>query len=111
MARFPRCWLAIAIFCAVCIGSFAQSQQDAASRRRIVQRTAPSYPILARSLALTGSVRLEAVVSPDGSVKTVEAKGGHPVLVQAAVSAVSKWKWEPASRESREPVEVKFAPE
>ena len=62
-------------------------------------------------MALAGIVRVEAVVSAEGCVKTVDVKGGHPVLVQAAVSAVSKWRWEPASRESRESVEVKFSPE
>jgi TonB family protein len=62
-------------------------------------------------MALAGIVRVEAVVSPDGSVKAVAVKGGHPVLAQAAVNAVRKWKWEPASQESREAVEVKFSPE
>jgi TonB family protein len=61
-------------------------------------------------MALTGTVRVEAIISPDGSVKTVEVKGGHPVLVQAAVNAVRRWKWEPASHESRQLVEVKFDP-
>jgi outer membrane biosynthesis protein TonB len=48
---------------------------------------------------------------PDGSVRTVDIKGGHPVLAQAAVIAVRKWRWEPAPRESRESVELKFDPE
>jgi TonB family protein len=62
-------------------------------------------------MGLKGTVRVEAVVSSDGNVKAVEVKGGHPVLAQAAVSAIRKWKWEPAVRESREPVEVTFAAE
>ncbi len=62
-------------------------------------------------MALAGIVRLEAVVSPDGSVKAVGVKGGHPVLAQAAVNAVRKWKWEPAPHESHEMIEVKFSPE
>jgi hypothetical protein len=41
----------------------------------------------------------------------VEVKGGHPVLAQTAVNAIRKWKWEPTVGESREVVEVKFAPE
>jgi TonB family protein len=59
-------------------------------------------------MALQGTVRMEAVVSPDGSVKTVAVKGGHPVLAQAAVNAVRQWKWQKAARDSLEPVEVKF---
>ncbi len=88
-----------------------QGQQDSPTKRRLLGRSAPAYPALARSMALTGIVRVEAVVSPDGSVKTVDVKGGHPVLAQAAVNAVRKWRWEPASHETREPVEVKFDPE
>ena len=75
-----------------------------------MEQSAPAYPTLARSMALQGTVRVEALVSADGSVKTVDIKGGHPVLAQAAVNAVRKWRWEAATRESREPVEVKFAP-
>ncbi|MGA7078935.1 MAG: TonB family protein [Terriglobales bacterium] len=93
------------------ISAPSQSQADSTSRRRVVLRTAPAYPALARSMALTGVVRVEVVVSPDGSAKTVGVKGGHPVLTQAVVNAVHNWKWEPAAHESRELVEVKFSPE
>ena len=53
----------------------------------------------------------DAVVSPDGSVKETQIKGGHPVLAQAAINSVRHWKWEPAAHESHETVEVKFTPE
>ena len=88
--------------------AYSQAQADAASKRRVVARTAPVYPAIAHTLSLEGIVRLEAVVSPDGSVKTVGVKGGHPVLAQAAVSAVRQWRWERAPMESREPIEIKF---
>lgn len=114
MARFPRSsffWPALVVLCSLIIAPYSQSQQDAAGKRRLVERSAPAYPNLARTMALQRIVRVEAVVSADGSVKAVDVKGGHPVLAQAAVNAVCKWRWEPASRESREPVEVKFSPE
>jgi len=106
-------WFAsMTILCALfIIPSYSQSQPETASKRRLVERPSPVYPTLARAIALGGTVRVEAIVSPDGSVKTVDVKGGHPVLVQAAVSAVRKWRWEQASHESREPVEVRFSPE
>jgi TonB family protein len=103
------CSLLIAI--SIPISGFAQSQPDSASKRRVVVRTAPAYPSLARNMALTGLVRVDVLVTPEGSAKTVEVRGGHPVLAQAVVNAVRNWKWEPAAHESREPVEVKFAPE
>jgi len=48
------------------------------------------------------------VVAANGSVKSVEVKGGHPLLAQSAQNAVREWKWEPAAHETREPLEIKF---
>jgi TonB family protein len=89
---------------------FAQQDQTEATRK-IVNRVTPHYPEMARSMNLKGSVRMDALVAPNGTVKSVEVKGGHPVLVQAAQHAIYKWKWAPASHETREPIEVKFNPE
>lgn len=87
------------------------AQQEAAAVRRITVHVAPAYPALAHSLALQGIVKVSAVVAADGSVKSVDVKGGHPVLAQAAANAVRQWKWEVAAHESHEQVEVKFSPE
>jgi len=87
------------------------SHTQGASARRLVNRTAPAYPVLARNLALAGVVKVEATVAADGSVRTVDVKGGHPILAQSAANAVRNWKWEPAAHESHELVEVRFAPE
>jgi TonB family protein len=59
-------------------------------------------------MGLAGIVKIEVLVAPDGAVKSAEVKGGHPVLAQAAVNAVRKWKWEPAAHETRQLLEVKF---
>jgi TonB family protein len=83
--------------------------QDSAGKRRVVDRVAPVYPELARNMALEGIVKVDALVAPDGTVKGVEIKGGHPVLVQAAANAVRRWRWEPAIHESHEVVEVRFS--
>ena len=111
MSNFSRFYLtSLMVACSFLMVCDSAAQQDAA-KRRLVERSAPAYPNLARNMGLQGIVRVEALVSPDGTVKTVDVKGGHPVLVQAAVNAVRKWKWEPASRESHETIEVKFSPE
>jgi len=85
--------------------------QDSVSKRRVVERVAPLYPELARSLALNGVVKVDALVAPDGTVTAVDIKAGHPVLVQAAANAVRRWRWEPAAHESHEIVQVKFSAE
>ena len=87
-----------------------QSQSQEA-KRRILEHAAPPYPALARTMALRGIVKVDALVAADGSVKNAEVRGGHPVLAQAAVNAVRRWRWEPAPRESHEVVEITFYPE
>ncbi len=96
---------------ALCLFPQHSYTQESSARRRLVNQTAPVYPPLARNMALQGTVKVEAVVAPDGTVKDVQIKGGHPVLAQAAVNTVRAWKWEAAKSESHELVEVKFSPE
>src|ERR1051325_10044858 len=86
------------------------SQDDGEAKRKVTSRVMPDYPDMARRMSLRGVVKVDAVVGSNGIVKTVEIRGGHPVLAQAAVAAVRKWKWEPTSHDTREPVEVKFEP-
>jgi TonB family protein len=105
--RYSVFWCLLIVFWAVVSPVLLTGQQA----RKTITRTAPVYPDLARSMALQGTVKVEAVVAPDGSVKEVAIKGGHPMLAQAAVNTVRRWRWEPAQHESREVVELKFSPE
>jgi len=89
--------------------SLAQDSPSAESRR-IVQRVNPMYPFAAKRINLEGTVKLIAVVAPDGTVKAIESVGGSPILIQAARDAVTKWKYAPAGAESRETVQFHFNP-
>jgi TonB family protein len=86
-----------------------QDQTD--SNRKVVSRVEPEYPHLARTMNITGVVRLEALVAGSGTVKMVQIKGGHPVLAEAAVAAVNRWKWERTPQDTKETVEIKFTPQ
>jgi len=87
------------------------AQQSAEGARKILVKTPAAYPTLARSMHIHGVVKVEAQVAPNGSVKSVEVKGGHPILAQAVVTAVGHWKFEPAAHETAELIEIKFDPE
>lgn len=90
--------------------SHASAQDSSEPVRKILSRVPPQYPNLARSMNIKGSVRAVALVAPNGTVKSVEVKGGHPVLVEAAQTALRQWKFEAASRETYEIIEIRFAP-
>lgn len=100
----------ILLLIAGCSAILSQAQQ-ADSGRKLIERTAAPYPSLARNMGLQGTVKLEVLVLPDGSVKETQIKGGHPVLAQAAVNSVRHWKWGVAQHESHEVIEIKFTPE
>ncbi len=86
----------------------AQSPQSSPELRRIVRKVSPFYPEIAKRMNLAGTVKVLAIVAPDGTVKSVQPMGGSPVLIQAAQDAVYKWKFAPASAESKEPLELRF---
>jgi TonB family protein len=106
--------IAVALFVFVPILMFVPSQAPAqeavASLRKVVNKVIPQYPTLARSMNLQGVVRADVLVAPDGKVKFIDVKGGHPVLVDAAQRALRDWRWEPAPRETHESVELRFNP-
>jgi TonB family protein len=79
--------------------------------RKVTTRVSPTYPELARRMSMRGTVKIVVVVSPNGSLKDAKVVGGNPILVNAALEAVKKWKFEPAPDESAGTVEFKFQPD
>jgi TonB family protein len=78
------------------------------SDRKVVARVTATYPELAKKMHIHGAVRVEAVVRPNGTVKSTRVLGGNPVLVDAAQDAVSKWRFETAQAETTEVVQLVF---
>lgn len=88
----------------------ASPQEHVESARKILIRVAPQYPNMARSMNIQGTVKADVLVAPNGSMKSVEIKGGHPLFVQSVQNALREWKWEPAGHETHESVELRFMP-
>jgi outer membrane biosynthesis protein TonB len=111
-SRFPsqRRAFVVFFFAIFLLASVLSTAQKDPTKRKILNSAPPSYPTLARSMALSGVVKVDALVAPDGSVKAVDIKGGHPVLAQAAANSVRGWKWETTAHESHELVEIRFSP-
>jgi protein TonB len=62
---------------------------------RLLYSPDPEYPVLARQSRLSGIVIIEAVIDEHGKVTGMRVISGHPLLIPAAVKAVSKRMYEP----------------
>ena len=100
---------ALLLVAALFITSVHSPAQDSVNGgRKILVKIQATYPDMAKTLQIKGTVKMEAQVAANGKVKSVAVKGGHPVLAQSAVDAVEKWRFEPAPHETREVIEIKF---
>jgi periplasmic protein TonB len=71
----------------------------------LLRRIDPVYPPLAKTARIQGPVVLVAVISKAGTIDNLHAVSGPPMLVQAAVNAVSQWRYRPYIL-NNEPIEV-----
>ena len=78
--------------------------------RKVKVKVDPPYPELARRMNLRGTVKILVVVLPNGNVRDTKVMGGNPILVNAALDALKKWKFETSQDESTGTVEFKFEP-
>jgi periplasmic protein TonB len=65
----------------------------------------PVYPSIAQAAGIGGVVILDCTIAPDGRVVDVRVLSGHPLLNEAAVSAVRQWTYR-ATRLDGVPVAV-----
>lgn len=80
-------------------------------KRKIKSKVNPQYSDLARRMNLSGKVKIELVIAPDGHVKTARAIGGHPLLVQSCLDVVKDWKFDSAPEETTQIIEFEFKPQ
>jgi TonB family protein len=103
----------IFISVALCAAVFVEpgrAQKNGHSERKVVDKIAPVYPDLAKRMHITGVVKVEVAVRANGSVKSTKVLGGNPVLIESATDAVRKWKFEAATAESTEVLQLTFDP-
>ncbi|MGB7602083.1 MAG: TonB family protein [Candidatus Sulfotelmatobacter sp.] len=106
MRRIHIWFVAIAVWAAIAAPLAGQTR--GAPTRKIINKVAPVYPELAKHMNIVGTVKVEVVVRPNGSVKSTKIVGGNPVLLDSAKEAVLKWKFAPSSEETTGVVEVSF---
>jgi TonB family protein len=99
-----RKFIAVVAVMVMSVAAFAAS----AGPRKVMAVAATEYPALAKQMHVTGTVKVEAVVLPNGKVKEAKVIGGHPLLTDAALKSAKRWQFEPASEETVEVVAVNF---
>lgn len=91
------------------LGTHALAQSGSEEgKRKVKTKVAPTYPELAKRMNVSGRVKIEVIVTPDGRVKSTRALGGHPLLVQACIEALKEWKFAPAPEETTQVIEFDF---
>src|SRR5229473_2511426 len=55
----------------------------------------PDYPLLARQMKVQGAVRLQALISRDGTIQELQILSGPSILATAAREAVKQWHFKP----------------
>ena len=72
---------------------------------KLINKPTPEYPPLAKMARISGMVKLEAIISKDGTIQDLKVLSGHPLLVKSAMEAVQRWRYQPTLLNG-EPVEV-----
>lgn len=98
----------LAVFSLVLPRTSLAQQPQTEVHRKALQKITPDYPGLARTMKLSGVVRLSVDVAPNGKVVSAQVLGGHPLLAQVAVDAVRQWRFESAPRQTEEIVLINF---
>jgi periplasmic protein TonB len=62
---------------------------------KLIFSPAPEYPALAIQTRISGIVVIDAIIDENGNVTSERALSGQPMLIPAALEAVSKRKYEP----------------
>lgn len=97
-----------AAFAGIMPSASAQQGNAEEGKRKVKSRIVPNYPELAKRMNVTGKVKVEVVIAPDGRVRSTRVIGGHPLLVNPSVDAVKEWRFYPAAEETTQIVEFEF---
>jgi protein TonB len=81
------------------------SVSSGVSEGLLLSRINPTYPAIARTNRIAGTVILAATISTDGRIQNLRVLSGHPLLRQAAIDAVKTWRYRPYLL-NNQPVEV-----
>jgi protein TonB len=81
------------------------SVSSGVQQANLIYAPKPVYPQLAKSARVQGTIKLQAIIAVDGSIKNLRVITGPPLLVNAAIDGVRRWQYKPTMLNGS-PVEV-----
>jgi TonB family protein len=78
-------YLAILLMCA---SALAQQHKISVQKYEF-----PIYPVIAKQAHISADVKLQLEMLPSGEVQNVRVVTGHPMLTQAAIDTIKKWRF------------------
>jgi len=71
----------------------------------LIHQVLPTYPQIAKTAHISGTVVLHAIIAKDGTVQQLQFISGPPLLKMAAMEAVKQWRYKPTLLNTQ-PVQV-----
>ena len=90
--------------------SLGASSLRAQEGRKVITNPTPVYPEIAKRMHLSGSVKVEVTIAPDGKIKEIKVIGGHPLLVASVEDTLKNWKYAQSKEETTTMLEFNFHP-
>jgi TonB family protein len=75
---------------------------------RLLKKVIPAYPEILKKMNVSGTVKVQVTIAPDGTVKDVEVKGGNAIFIDSVAAAVRSWKFVPSDHQRSAVVTVNF---
>ncbi len=89
---------------------FSAVNLPAQETRKAISSPVPAYPETARRYRISGVVKVQVVIAPNGEIKETKVTGGHPLFVNSVEQTLKNWKYAPASTETTVQLEFNFHP-
>jgi TonB family protein len=106
-AQIRQNWLNVVVVMVLCFGAANLSAQET---RKAIAQPSPAYPSMARQFQLSGTVKVQVVIAPDGQIRETKVLGGHPLLAESVLNALKKWKFAQSNAETTQVLEFNFKP-
>ncbi len=65
------------------------------AQANLIHQVTPTYPAIAKTAHISGTVTLHAIIGKDGTVQDLKYVSGPPLLMQSAMEAVRQWRYRP----------------